>query len=852
MRRFGIALAVVAGLLVVAVVAAVAAGFWQVRRGYPQYDGQVALAGLTGEVEVLRNAYGIPTIYADTAEDLFRAQGYVHAQDRFWQMDLSRLLTSGRLTEIGGEAAIETDTFIRSLGWRQIAEQEVGLLGQDARRYLQAYADGVNAWLDATPQGERGIQYTLLGVQGVERVPEPWEIADSLALIRYVAWDLRHNPDEEAERAILIDELGEERVAQLFPPFPYDEMGTILTLTDLEQSDLLGTATVQVPDAVPAAAVPALRSAASAIGSVPGTSSRGGVGSNSWVVAADRTASGGALLANDPHLGAQIPALFTQMTLRCREVSEVCPFDVQGFIAAGLPGIAIGHNADVAWGWTTPYIDTADLVLEKVDGDSYLTEDGYVPLETRTETLRVAGGDPVEITLRSTRNGPLISSADVSEDFVVPSVDDVGEAASVPDDSPPRGDGYEVALRWTGSTPTRSVEAVFAWGAASNWEEFLVGVEALEAFGQNVVYADSAGSIGYYVYGSIPIRRGYDGSVPVPGWSDDYAWAGTVPFEKKPHVYQPTRGYLATANEFTVPQEYPYTLTTDAQFSYRGDRIRQFLDANQAVNVDDAAGLQMDSWNWLAERMVPELLEIEVDDFTGQALDLLAEWDLSQPPESAAAAYFNAVYAHTLALTFRDELPEEFWPSGRGRWFVVLDNLMQSPNDPWWDDVTTPQRESRDDILAAAMTAARDELTETQSKNVEEWEWGRMHQLDLVESAFGTSGIGPVEWLFNRGPYPSGGGGNIVQANSWDATAAIDDNDYTLVNIPVIRMVVDFADLDSSRWVNQSGQSGHPGHPHYDDQIAAWQTNEAPQMAWTDEAIRAEAEHTLVLTPAPA
>ena len=272
MRRFGIALAVVAGLLVVAVVAAVAAGFWQVRRGYPQYDGQVALAGLTGEVEVLRNAYGIPTIYADTAEDLFRAQGYVHAQDRFWQMDLSRLLTSGRLTEIGGEAAIETDTFIRSLGWRQIAEQEVGLLGQDARRYLQAYADGVNAWLDATPQGERGIQYTLLGVQGVERVPQPLEIADSLALIRYVAWDLRHNPDEEAERAILIDELGEERVAQLFPPFPYDEMGTILTLTDLEQSDLLGTATVQVPDAVPAAAVPALRSAASAIGSVPGLS----------------------------------------------------------------------------------------------------------------------------------------------------------------------------------------------------------------------------------------------------------------------------------------------------------------------------------------------------------------------------------------------------------------------------------------------------------------------------------------------------------------------------------------------------------------------------------------------------
>jgi len=839
-------MAVIAASLAVLLVAAVAFGLWQVRRGYPQYEGEVALPGLTGEVEVLRNAYGVPTVYADSADDLFRAQGYLHAQDRFWDMDFRRLVGAGRLSEIAGEDAIETDTFLRSLGWREIAETEVGLLSPESRGYFEAYAAGVNAWLEQTPPGRRGIQYTLLDLQGVDRDPEPWTVADSLTFVRLLGWDLRHNADQEAERAVLSSLLPAERLEQLYPPFPYEEMATILTLEDLEQSRLTGPATVNEFDEIPDAAIGAVQSAARIITSVPGMSAVGGVGSNSWTVGGDRTASGSPLLANDPHLGPSIPGLFDQVGLRCRVVDEQCPFDVRGFSLASLPGVLVGHNGDIAWGVTTPYVDTTDLVLEKVEGDEYLTEDGMVPLTTRVETIEVAGGEPVQVTIRSTRNGPLITSQNVSSSFAIPALGEVGDVAPVPPDSPDRAAGYEVALRWPGLEPGRSAELLPLMNAATSWDEFTQGLRFATAFNQNIVYADSDGNIGYYIFGDVPIRSGYDGSVPVPGWTGRNEWIGTIPFDNKPHVFNPARGYVATANEVTVPQEYPYLLTTDAQFAYRGDRIRAALDANEAMTVDDATDLQMDSWSWMAQRMVPVLREIRLDGYYAEGQALLDGWDFGHEPDSAAAAYFNAVYARTLALAFRDELPEEYWPTGRGRWFVVLDNLLAEPGDPWWDDVTTEDViETRDAILRQAMIEARDELTEAQGKDPQTWEWGKMHVLDLVAGAFGDSGIAPVEWLFNRGPYAAGGGSNIVLANSWNA----DEDSYVLTNIPTFRMVVDFGDLDASRWVNQSGQSGHPGHPHYDDQIAAWQTNDAPQMAWTDEAVEAETEHRLTLVP---
>jgi penicillin amidase len=841
-------------LVVVAVVAllgVVVAGVvvWAVRQPLPTTTGTLLLPGLTAPVEVRRDAYSIPTILADTPEDLFRAQGYVHAQDRFWEMDFRRLLTAGRLSELVGADAVPTDTFLRSLAWRRTAEAEVELLSPQARSYYQAYADGVNAWLEQTTGGERGIQYRLLGLQGVDRNPEPWSIADSLAFIRLVAWDLRHNVDAEAERAVLGSVLPPNRLAQLYPPFPYDEQGTILTSSDLRAEGLTRRQQAGVIASLPSQARAAVLEAARAVASVPGTSGDGGAGSNSWVVQPERTASGGALLANDPHLSPSIPGLFSQMGLRCRTVDDACPFDVRGFSAASIPGVPLGHNGRIAWGWTTTYADTADLVLEQVQGEEYLTEEGLRPLQTRTETLQVAGGEPVRITLRSTRNGPIISSTDVSASVGITGLDAAGATAAVPPGAPPRGDGYAVALRWTGLEPGRSGEGVLALNTAGNWEQFTEAISLVEAFVQNIVYADSAGNVGYYVFGAIPIRRGYDGSVPVPGWTGETSWVGRIPFESKPHVLNPERGYLATANETVVPPGYPFLLTNDAQFAYRGDRIRAVLDGDTSHSVDDAMRLQMDTLSWLAPRLSPALLAIDdLEPYYAQAQELLRSWDGRQTVDSAAAAYFNATYAQVLALTFRDELPSDFWPSGNGRWFMVLTALLERPRDRFWDDVGTAAVETRDDILRRALVQARDELTQRMGKDPATWEWGRIHTLDLVDSAFGSSGIGPVERLFNRGPYPAGGGGGIVLANSWDAS----EDSYTLTNIPTFRMVVDFADLDASRWVNSSGQSGHPGSPHYVDQVPAWQSGQSLPMPWTDEAVQEATVDVLRLEPATA
>ncbi len=853
-------LGILAAVLVVLLVIVAATAIWSVRRPFPSYDGQLAVPGLTAAVSVQRDARGVPTITADTPEDLFRAQGYVHAQDRFYEMDFRRHVTSGRLSELYGDSQVETDAVLRTLGWRRIAEEEVGLLDPTARRYYEAYAEGVNAWLAEHAGGELGLAYALLGLQGVDTDPEPWSVADSLAWFKALAWDLISNWEEEAERVVLAETLPPRRVRQIYPDFPYDRMGTVLSEADLVASGIDAKAD-QVGSQVqpPAlAAVSRALDAAEALAPVVGTGD--GLGSNSWVVSPERTASGSAMLANDPHLAAAMPSTWTQVHLRCSTVDEQCPFDVQGFSFSGAPGVFVGRTERVAWGLTTTYADTADLVLEQVRGEEYRTEDGYRKIRTRTETIEVAGGDPVTIEVRSTRHGPIISGVLDSAGEVatagtlaltdgVPLApgEDAGEA-----DAGERGAEVEVALRWASLTPQPTGDAVFAMNQARGWDDFVAAMESFASPVQNIVYADADGNTGYYVSGDIPIRRGYDGYLPALGWTGTQEWRGTIPFASKPHALNPEEGYLATANETVVPQGYPYLITSEANFAHRGDRIREVLAEQDQVTPDSSVELQMDDWSANAEQLVPVLLAVadaaDLDEYVSSGVDLLRGWDYRQPIDSSAAAYFNAVWASLLSLTFRDELPESAWPDGGRRWFEVVRSLLDRPQDRYWDDTrTTDVREGRDDILLAAMLEGRDEMTRLQGKDPAGWQWGQMHALSLTESTLGESGIGPIEWLFNRGPYEAGGGSQIVQANSYDLTD--EEAPFATKNVPSMRMVVDFADLDGGRWVNLTGQSGHPFHPNYVDQVDSWQTGQTYPMTWSAEAVAAATTHTQELVP---
>lgn len=838
-RRIAFGLSIVAGVVVLALIATTVFTIWSVRRPFPDYNGTVTLPRLQGEVEVFRDDHGIPHIFADTAEDLFRAQGYVHAQDRFWEMDFRRHVTAGRLSELFGEDQVETDAFIRTMGWREVAQQELPLLDPPTRRYLQAYADGVNAWLADRSGGELGLAYTVLGVTGGDNSPRRWSAVDSLAWLKAMAWDLRGNMQDEIDRTLIAAELPTERVEQLYPDYPYGQNPPIVAAKYLPEES---PAELVDPDGEPLAqgASTALTAAAAAMEHAPQVVGSGaGIGSNSWVVDGSRTTTGAPMLANDPHLAPSMPSIWYQVGLHCREITTECPFDVTGFSFSGLPGVVIGHNDRVAWGFTNLGPDVTDLYVEQVEGDLYRVGEGWLPMDTRSETIRVAGGDDVTITVRSTRHGPVLS--DHSDELT-----EVGREAPVDDDdAPPPGEGYAVALRWTALEPGHTADALFQLNEARDWESFRDAAALFEVPAQNLVYADVDGNIGYQAPGRIPVRASGDGRWPVAGWTDTYEWVGYVPFEALPSVLNPDEGYIVTANQPVSSAEYPFLLTADFDYGQRAARIVELLDDAEPLDTDAMLAMQMDTYNPMAEVLVPYLLELEdLGDYYRDGMELLREWDYTQPPDSATAAYFNALWSELLRLTFHDELPEDQWPEGGDRWFEVVGELLDDPTDPYWDDVETGHIEARDDVLSEAARSARDVMTVQHGKDPARWSWGRLHALTLTEETFGTSGIGPVETLFNRGPFDVGGGPASVQATTWLAP-----DGYETVWVPSMRMVVDLADNGDSRWIDLTGVSGHPYHDHYGDQTEMWRTGQALPMVSDPENIRAAATSTLVLVP---
>jgi penicillin amidase len=833
-RRFVVVLslvlsAVLVGLSVLA--------FVTVRRSFPDTSGEVRIDTLRGDVTVKRDGMGIPQIYADTSEDLFFAQGYVHAQDRFYEMDFRRHVTAGRLSELVGDAGLETDKFVRTLGWRRVAQEELKLLDAGTRRLLEAYSRGVNSYITGKSGSELSLEYTVLSLTGPDYRPEAWTPVDSLAWVKAMAWDLRSNMGDEISRVLATGKLSVEEVEQLYPDYPTGHktiVGKDGTVVDGEFAQEGEPEPAPAPDAAVLDSMASLGTAQRGADALPTLLGTGdGIGSNSWVVSGERTETGKPLLANDPHLAPSMPGIWYQVGLHCRAITDECREDVAGFSFSGLPGVVVGHNKRVAWGVTTMYADVADLYLEKVTGDTYEYDGKAVPLETRTERFEVAGGKAEEITVRSTRHGPILS--DLDEDIA-----DVGTGTSP---TAPRGT-YEVALRWTALTPEPTIKAVFALGRAHDWDSFRDAAELFTVPSQNLVYADVDGNIGYQSPGTIPVRGKGDGRWPVPGWDPDYEWDGAIAFDELPSVLNPDEGFIVTANNKVIGDQYPHLLGADTAAGYRSERIREMLREEDEVSVADMTRIQTDARSANAAQLVPHLLAVPLaSSYHRQGQDTLRDWDLRQTPDSAGAAYFNVVWRNLLALTFHDELPSGQWPDGGERWFSIVGRMLETPTSHWWDDVTTSGRtETRDDILGEAMRRARDELTMRQSRDPADWSWGRLHEMELVNQTLGDTGIGVIDAIFNRGGYEVGGGNGLVDATSWDAAEG-----YGVTAVPSMRMVVDLDDLDASRWIQLTGASGHAFHPHYVDQTKLWAKGETLPWAFSRKAVDGATEDTLVL-----
>jgi len=545
---------------------------------------------------------------------------------------------------------------------------------------------------------------------------------------------------------------------------------------------------------------------------------------------------------NDPHLSSQMPSIWYQVGLHCRTVSEECPYDVAGFSFAGVPGVVIGHNANIAWGFTNVGPDVQDLYIEKINPDNpnqYEVNGEWVDMEVRTETIEVAGNGTREVTIRSTRHGPIISGIyEPLDDFDMAGVD-------LPDN-------YAVAFRWTGLDDVPSVVGpILGIDRARDFDEFREAAFLFAVPAQNLLYADIEGNIGYQMPGNIPIRAKGDGTVPVPGWTDDYDWTGFIPYEDLPVVLNPESGYIVTANNAVIDEGYPYLITKDWDYGYRARRIVDLVTSNFGIGLEDQATIQFDSYDLNGERIIPfiegammaaadrELGGLELD-----ALRALSLWDRQNFADSTGAAVWNATWRNLLMATFNDELPEQLWPEGNSRWFEVVWNLLDAPNDAFWDDATTPEVETRDDILVDSFFAAVDELRETLGGEVASWTWGDLHTMTFVNQSLGLSGVGLIDDRFNRGPFPASGSKSVVNAVGWTATEG-----YAVDWLPSMRMLVDLGDLTRSRAIHTTGQSGHIDNEHYDDMIPLWLAGETAPFLWDRSDIEADAEATLTLTP---
>ncbi|MFJ5832334.1 penicillin acylase family protein [Streptomyces sp. NPDC093089] len=889
-------------VLVLALVAGIGfGGYWgvsTVRASFPQTTGEIRLDKLSGEVEVKRDANGVPQIYADNETDLFRAQGYVQAQDRFYEMDVRRHVTAGRLSEMFGESQVDTDAFLRTLGWRRVAQQEYDeVLSPETKKYLQAYAEGVNAYLkDHEKPAEISVEYAALNLTN-DYVIEPWTPVDSVAWLKAMAWDLRGNMQDEIDRSLLTSRLNASQIKQLYPDYPYALHQPIVDQGAVDEStgkfdpkavagEADGATTGETPGTGPGASgtqsqLGALSEVLDTVPALLGPNGNG-IGSNSWVVAGKYTTSGKPLLANDPHLAPQLPSLWYQMGLHCRSVSATCRYDVAGYTFSGMPGVIIGHNDKIAWGLTNLGADVTDLYLEKIGPDGYLVDGKVKPFTSREEVIKVAGGDDRKITVRSTDHGPLVS--DRSSEL-----ETVGQTAPVGNSAPDRGTGYGVSLQWTALQPGKSMEAIFAIDRAKDFATFREAAKNFEVPSQNLIYADTAGNIGYQSPGKIPRRGKGDGTVPAPGWDSSYKWKGYIPFEQLPYEYNPERGYIVTANQAVIDQKtYPDLLTKDWGYGSRSQRINDLIESKTKdggkISPDDMRTMQTDNRSEIATLLNPLLLKIDISDpHVREAQKLLEGWDYTQEPDSAAAAYFNAVWRNVLKLAFGNKLPKELraegdcvnvrpvdatgpvdeqnklvrecgerdpdsaQPDGGDRWYEVVRPLLKQEKSEWW---TTPggrtdqPTETRDQLLAQAMKDARWELTAKLGKDVSTWSWGRLHQLTLKNQTLGTAGPGVVQQLLNRGPWNLGGGEAAVDATGWNAAGG-----YEVIWVPSMRMVVNVGDWDKSRWINLTGASGHAFHTNYTDQTDAWARGDLLDWAYGAAAVDAATKDRLVLKP---
>ena len=756
-------------LSLAALLVAVAAGLvvW-LHQSQPQLDGTLPVSGPTGDVEILRDPWGIPHIYAGTPNDAYFGLGFVHAQDRLFQMEQQRRLSQGRLSEVLGPVTVGHDKFLRLLGLHRAARASVAALDPAAREALDAYASGVNAYM-ATHEGALAPELALLRVD-----PDPWSAADTVAWLKVMALHLSGNWREEALRAAMTARLGPEMAASFFPGTPADAP---VIIDEARGGDLLALAGL-LRELLPPS----------------------GNGSNNWVVDGRHTASGRPLLANDPHLGLSIPAAWYLAHL------EAPGLRVAGATLPGLPLVIVGANERLAWGVTNAGPDTQDLFIERLAPDDpgrYLTPEGTEPFAVREETIGVRLADDERVVMLETRHGPVLTG--------------IREEAGFPSSR-----GEAVALAWTMlRDDDRSVEAGLALHVARDWNDFVASGRAYAGPMQNIVYADRRGNIGLLSPALVPIRKSGEGLLPAEGWTGEADWIGHIPYDDLPRLLNPGTGIIATANDRPVGDDYPYLLGHRWQPGYRSGRIREVLRGGGGHDLESFAALQRDTRSAFAAALLPTALDAEPRTDDGRGLQgRLRGWDGDMAAELVAPTVFHAWYREFTRLIYEDDLGELFRDAW---WFRPTFVLALAETDPhgWCANAGTGEDTTCRDLAGMAFDRAAAFLAERFGRDAAAWAWGDVHALRLRHRLFGPA---PVLGGLTGVDAPLGGGRYTVATAGYVFDS--DERAFETVHGPALRAVVDMAEPVTGYFVVLPGQSANPFSPYYDNMVDRWLAND--------------------------
>ena len=781
-------LRLVIGLVVVATLAG-AYLFW---RAMPTTSGSEKLPGLSAEVRVWRNSYGVPHIFAASMDDAARALGYLHASERLFEMEMQRRGGQGRLAEVLGADRVAGDKFVRTLGFYREAESSFSALSPMAQKRLQAYADGVNAFLDSH-KDVLPPEFLLIGDH-----PEPWKPADSLVFGKLLALELSNNYEFEILRARLRQKLGPDEAAWMFPGMqPGAPITTEPALGDTHASR---------------------KSPQDQIGALIGVTHGA---SNEWVVAGTRTVTGKPILANDPHLGLSAPILWYLVRIITPEGS------VKGATVPGTPVVLVGQNDSIAWGFTTADTDTQDLFIETVDPSDpskYLTPNGPTPFETRVETIHVKDGADLNLTVRATRHGPVLSDAS----------EDVGSLVEP---------GKAIALAFTGlGDHDTTAEAFMHLNGARNWGEFLDAMRLYQTPTQNIVYADAAGDIGFFSPGLVPLRKSGDGLAPVDGASGDFDWIGTVPFEQLPQLHNPEIGFAFNANNANVPNNHQPTFGLDWEEDFRARRIQQFMDTIDKHSLDTSAAMQADHLSLAAKALQPLIATIAPsDERARQAQALLASWDGVMDKDCVEPLIFTAFLASLHRILLEEKTGLKMEALGPFAAATLMSLIRDHPS--WCDAPEKPDPDCRK-ALGRALDEGLALLVKRDGADMSQWRWGNEHVALLQHNVF--SHVPLLDRLSDLSTPSSGGFYTLDRGGGWEPSP---ERPFARTEGGGFRGLYDLAAPERSRFMVATGESGHIFSRHYRDFVPLWIDGTSITLMGSEDDLRKAGAAELTFLP---